>query len=30
LFYPNQRRQFTNNQPQLRLINHFRLGTNRF
>ncbi len=30
IFYPNQRRQFTNNQPQLRLINHFRLGTNRF
>lgn len=30
MFYPNQRRQFTNIQPQLRLINHFRLGTNRF
>ena len=30
IFYPNQRRQFTNVQPQFRLINHFRLGTNRF
>jgi hypothetical protein len=30
IFYPNQRRQFGNIQPQLRLLNHFRLGTNRF
>jgi len=30
IFYPNQRRQFTNIQPQLRFINHFHLGTNRF
>jgi hypothetical protein len=30
IFYPNQRRQFGSMQPQSRLINHFRLGTNRF
>ncbi|CAF1200912.1 unnamed protein product [Adineta steineri] len=30
MFYPNHRRQFDSMQPQLRLINHFRLGTNRF
>ena len=30
MFYPTQRRQFDSMQPQFRLINHFRLGTNRF
>ncbi len=30
MFYPNQRRQFGNIQPQLRFINNFRLGTSRF
>jgi hypothetical protein len=30
MFYPNQRRQFDSMQPQIRLINQMRLGTNRF
>lgn len=30
LFYPNRSRQFANIQSQLRLINPFHLGTNRF
>lgn len=30
MFYPNQRRQFDSMQPQIRLINQIRLGTNRF